>query len=177
MRKGSDSKNPGRGHRPRSPKSPTSPSKVMIKKSDPFRPSTNNALASASSVKIVQPTVSTRTAVPTSSASPSGPRDAKIFTEADVQRMINLPSTSSDFKIISQPPFSDINCVADYVYLTGMFGLTKEKFEKNQILSKSTARNSKLKPSLIVNATKELPNLIDYDCIRVNVSKIWCCYQ
>lgn len=145
MTKPSGSNNVGKGQKPRPPRSPVRP----------------NASVSNVAVRRSDP------------VKPNIPKDTRIVTEAIVQRMLNSPNTSSDYKIISQSQFSDINLVADNIYLTGMFGITKEKFEKLHIIPLSVAAKTNKTPSLIVNATTELPNLIDYDCLRVFVSCVF----
>lgn len=154
-----------KGHKPRSPKSPVKPNHSVDSTRRTVKPSNMG-----SSPRTGPQAISLQTANQSNNGQTVVPKDTKILTEAQFKRLLNSPNISSDYKVISQPPFSDVNLVTDNIYLTGMFGITKEKFEKLNIISKSAAAKTKSKPSLIVNATKELPNLIDYDCIRVFVS-------
>lgn len=153
-----------KGQKPRPAKSPV---KFNVVRSDPSKQ--NNAQSAPGSGTRTSPQTQTGIQSPNRSVPITAPKDTKIPTEAQVQRLIKS-DISSDYKLISQPPFSDLNLVTDNIYLTGMFGITKEKFERFHIISKSIAAKNKMKPSLIVNATKELPNLVDFDCLRVFVS-------
>jgi len=82
----------------------------------------------------------------------------KLMTTKDHQKILNDPNTPQDFKLIFSPPFNTVNKLTEFLYLTGIGGLTKETFDKLNI-------------NLIINATYEWPNTIldGVECIRVPV--------
>lgn len=84
----------------------------------------------------------------------------KALTMRELDRLRRNPKTSTDVRIVLNPPFSNVDRITDNLYLTGVGGLVEENI-----------RN--LKITCIINATYEMPllRLKGIEAIRVPVSK------
>lgn len=85
------------------------------------------------------------------------PAPARISQNKHVEAIRDDPNTPEDMRIILQPKFSTVHKIVEELYLTGMFGLTKENFAEHHI-------------ELVINATLECPNLLGIECLRIPVS-------
>ena len=68
------------------------------------------------------------------------------MSDANAKKLLNDRTLPQDFKTVFSPPFNAVSKLRDYLFLTGIGGLTQENLDKLQI-------------NLIFNATYEWPNV------------------